>query len=75
VARLIKDVSSERNQRWLNWRGEVLVDEKGKIPGSWISRNFAYKPITLQSSANLLGKRLHAKIVKAFSTFLSGKIE
>ena len=75
VARLMKRVSSERNQRWVNWIGEVLVDEKGKIPGSWISRNFAYKPITLKSSANLLGKMVCAKIVKAFSTYLSGKIE
>ena len=75
VARLMKNISSERNQRWVNWRGKVLVDEKGKIPGSWISRNFAYKPITLKSSANLLGKTVRAKILKAFSTYLSGKIE
>ncbi len=75
VARLVKNVSLARNQRWVSWKGEVLVDEKGKIPGSWIGRNFAYKPITLKSSANLLGKLVRVKIVKAFSTYLSGKIE
>jgi len=75
AAKLVKQVSLARNQRWIGWSGEVLVDEKGKVPGSWIGRNFAYKPVTLKSSANLLGKTLHVKVVKAFSTYLSGKAE
>jgi threonylcarbamoyladenosine tRNA methylthiotransferase CDKAL1 len=75
AAKLFKRVSLERNQRWVGWSGEVLVDEKGKVPGSWISRNFAYKPVTVKSSANLLGKTLQVKVVKAFSTYLAGTAE
>ncbi len=75
AAKLVKQVSLERNRRWVGWSGEVLVDEKGKVPGSWIGRNFAYKPVTLESSASLLGKTLHVKVVKAFSTYLAGKAE
>ena len=75
VAKLAKQVSFEGNQCWVRWSGDVLVDEKGKVPGSWIGRNFAYKPITLKSSANLLGKTLHVKVVKAFSTHLAGKAD
>jgi threonylcarbamoyladenosine tRNA methylthiotransferase CDKAL1 len=75
AAKLVKQVSLERNRRWVGWSGEVLVDEKGKVPGSWIGRNFAYKPVTLKSSASLLGKTLHVKVVKAFSTYLAGKVE
>jgi threonylcarbamoyladenosine tRNA methylthiotransferase CDKAL1 len=75
AAKLVKRISLERNQRWVGWSGEVLVDEKGKVPGSWIGRNFAYKPVTLKSSASLLGKTLQVKVVKAFSTHLAGTAE
>lgn len=75
AAKLIKRISLERNQRWIGWAGEVLVDEKGKVPGSWIGRNFAYKPVTVKSSADLLGKTLQVKVVKAFSTYLAGTVE
>jgi threonylcarbamoyladenosine tRNA methylthiotransferase CDKAL1 len=75
ATKLVKQVSLERNRRWVGWSGEVLVDEKGKVPGSWIGRNFVYKPVTLKSSENLLGKTLHVKVVDAFSTYLAGKVE
>jgi threonylcarbamoyladenosine tRNA methylthiotransferase CDKAL1 len=75
AAKLAKQVSFARNQRWVGWSGDVLVDERGKVAGSWIGRNFAYKPVTLKNPANLLGKTLHVKVVKAFSTYLSGKVE
>jgi len=75
AAKLVKQVSLERNKRWVGWTGEILVDEKGKVAGSWIGRNFAYKPVTLKSSANLLGETLRVKVVKAFSTHLSGTVE
>jgi threonylcarbamoyladenosine tRNA methylthiotransferase CDKAL1 len=74
AARLVKQVSLERNQCWVGWSGEVLVDEKGKVPCSWIGRNFAYKPVTLKSSANLLGKTLRVGVVKAFSTHLAATV-
>ena|SRR3989304_3879047 len=74
VAQLVKQISLERNQRWIGWTGEILIDEKGKIPGTWIGRNFAYKPVTVKSSADLLGKTLHVKILKGFSTYLAGAI-
>ena len=48
AAELAKQLSAERNQRWVGWSGEVLVDEKGKVEGSWVGRNFAYKPIVSQ---------------------------
>jgi len=75
AAKLAKRSSLERNQRWIGWSGEVRVDEKGKVPGSWIGRNFAYKPITVKGSADLLGKKLQVKVVKAFSTYLAGTVE
>ena len=56
AAALARRLSLERNLRWVGWNGEVLIDEKGKVQGSWVGRNFAYKPVTIKSTDNLLGK-------------------
>ena len=74
AAQLAKQVSFERNQRWVGWVGEVLVDEKGKVEGSWVGRNFAYKPVAIKSTDNLLGKTLRVKVAEAFATYLKGAI-
>jgi threonylcarbamoyladenosine tRNA methylthiotransferase CDKAL1 len=71
AAKLAKQVSLERNRRWVGWTGEVFVDERGKVAGSWVGRNFVYKPVTLQSRENLLGKTLQVKVEKAFQTHLA----
>jgi threonylcarbamoyladenosine tRNA methylthiotransferase CDKAL1 len=75
AAKLVKQVSLEHNQRWVGWSGEVLVDEKGKVAGSWVARNYVYKPIAVKNSAELLGETLQVKVEKAFSTHLEGTIK
>jgi threonylcarbamoyladenosine tRNA methylthiotransferase CDKAL1 len=74
MSQLAKLVALEGNQRWIGWTGKILVDEKGKVPGSWIGRNFAYKPIAVRSSRDLFGKNIRVKVVKAFATHLLGEI-
>ena len=74
AAQLAKRISFERNQRWVGWVGEVLVDEKGKVEGSWVGRNFAYKPVAIKSNDNLLGKTVRVKVVEASATYLKGAI-
>jgi MiaB/RimO family radical SAM methylthiotransferase len=74
AAELASKVAFEINQRWIGWTGEIFVDEVGKISGSWVGRNFAYKPIAVKSDDNLLGKTLHVKVVRAFSTHLEGEV-
>jgi len=74
VAILAKKVALERNKRWVGWTGEILVDEVGKISGSWIGRNFAYKPIAVKSVKKLLGETLQAKVKRALSTHLEAEI-
>jgi len=75
AAQLVKRISFEQNQRWIDWTGEVLFDEKGKVEGSWVGRNFAYKPIVVKSKDNLMGKTLKVKILKASATYLKGSTE
>jgi tRNA A37 methylthiotransferase MiaB len=74
TSELSKQLSAERNRQWLKWVGEVLIDEKGKVEGTWIGRNFAYKPIAIKSTRNLLGKTLQVEVVEAFGTYLKGEI-
>ncbi len=76
TAELARKVAFERNKRWVGWTGEILIDEIGKVPGSWVGRNFAYKPVVLKNVGfdNILGKTLHVRIVKAFATYLEGEV-
>lgn len=73
---LAKKIALKRNERWVEWSGEILIDEVGKYPGSWVGRNFAYKPIVVKSNeSNIsLGTFLKVKVVKAFMTYLIAEI-
>jgi threonylcarbamoyladenosine tRNA methylthiotransferase CDKAL1 len=75
AAELVKRISFERNQRWVGWSGDILVDEKGNIEGSWVGRNFAYKPIVVKSADNLLGQTVRVKVVEASGTYLKGTMK
>jgi tRNA A37 methylthiotransferase MiaB len=74
AAQLAKHVALDRNRRWVGWIGEILVDEIGKIPGSWIGRNFAYKPVTVKSAEYLLGKTVRVRVAEAFAPHLKGEV-
>tara|TARA_B100000949_G_scaffold41768_1_gene35389 strand:- start:50 stop:1339 length:1290 start_codon:yes stop_codon:yes gene_type:complete len=71
---IIKEISLERNKKWLDWTGNCLVNENGKIDGTMIGRNFAYRPIVLKNSDVVLGNHYNVKIVEAQSNYLVGKI-
>jgi MiaB-like tRNA modifying enzyme len=73
AAALAKSIALENNQRWTGWKGSILVDEKGKVPDSWVGRNFAYKPITIKTEENIIGKTLSIGVTRAFPTYLEGR--
>jgi tRNA A37 methylthiotransferase MiaB len=74
VGALAKRITFERNEMWVGWRGEVLIDEAGKVAGSWVGRNFAYKPVVVKCTESLLGKNVNVEVVRAFPTYLEGSI-
>ena len=74
AAALARRIAREKNMQWVGWRGDVLVDEIGKAMGSWVGRNLAYKPVTVKSADNLLGKTLNVRVTDAFPTYLAGEI-
>ncbi len=63
ITRLVEEMSLEKNKEWLGWKGDVLITEKKE--NAWLGRNFAYKPIIVNSDKELLGKVVKAKIVDA----------
>ncbi|MGB9659924.1 MAG: tRNA (N(6)-L-threonylcarbamoyladenosine(37)-C(2))-methylthiotransferase [Nitrososphaerales archaeon] len=74
LVQIVGEISHDKNLKWLNWAGRCLINEKGKKDGSWIGRNFAYKPIVVKSDQNLLGRFVDVEIIEARSNYLLGKL-
>jgi MiaB/RimO family radical SAM methylthiotransferase len=72
LTQIVKKLQLKQNKKWLDWKGNILVDEIGK-KGTFIGRNFAYKPVVIHSSQNLLGKFVKVRITDITSTYLIGK--
>lgn len=64
-------IALEENMKWVGWKGEVLIDERGR-QGTVIGRNHAYKPIVVKGNLPL-GTRLKVKVVQARTNFLIGE--
>jgi len=72
ITKEFNKICTERNKKWLSWEGEILVDEIGQ-KGSFIGRNYCYKPVVIKSNKNLLGKKVNVKINKTTNHTLRGK--
>ncbi|MBI2145071.1 tRNA (N(6)-L-threonylcarbamoyladenosine(37)-C(2))-methylthiotransferase [Candidatus Woesearchaeota archaeon] len=70
---LAKEIALENNRRWVGWRGSVVVSELGKVPGTFVARNFAYKPIVILSKKDMLGKSVAVEITGSAVTYLQGE--
>ncbi|MHA1874357.1 MAG: tRNA (N(6)-L-threonylcarbamoyladenosine(37)-C(2))-methylthiotransferase [Candidatus Heimdallarchaeaceae archaeon] len=67
LTKVVKKIQLKKNEGWVGWEGEVLIDEVNK---NFIGRNFAYKPIILKEGK--LGKFKRIKITHSSSTSLFG---
>ncbi len=75
AANLVRKTSLEKNRAWMNWQGRILIDERGKQPGTLIGRNFAYKPVVVKRLDNrLLGNFVDVCVTKTFQTYLEAEI-
>ena len=71
---LAKEIATNRNSRWKNWEGEVIIDEIGKN-GLAQGRNHAYKSVTFPGSRGLeLGSHRRAKVYDFSNFSLRAKI-
>ena len=64
---LARQIARKRNSLWQGWEGDVTVDEITKS-GSPQGRNYAYKPVMLDSSPVFLGNTKRVKVYD-FSNF------
>lgn len=69
---VVRQITLEKNREWIDWRGDILISERGLKKGQWIGRNFAYKPVLINKSGSLLGKIIKVKIIDTSPTYLTG---
>lgn len=73
LSRIAKEISYERNKLWLDWEGRILIDERGK-DDTWVGRNFAYKPVVVQSQEDLFGEFVSVRVDDVFPTYLEAEV-
>ena len=71
VHETISRLQLEGYQKWIGWKGKLLVDEL--IRGDSVGRNEYYRNIVLKENV-LLGSIIHVEVVKASKHFLLGRI-
>jgi len=69
---LFNNISRMRNEKWLGWNGEILVDEIGK-DDTFVGRNYAYKPVIVKGNLKI-GDNVKVHIRRATSFDLRGDI-
>ncbi|MFH1398601.1 MAG: tRNA (N(6)-L-threonylcarbamoyladenosine(37)-C(2))-methylthiotransferase [Candidatus Woesearchaeota archaeon] len=70
LTKLYHKIALENNQKWIDWQGEVLVDEKHE--SNLIARNYAYRQIILSKARS--GSFKKVRITKADTFCLKGEI-
>ena len=75
LTKTFKEIAFENNKKWMNWEGDIIIDEKGKN-NSFIGRNIYYKPIVVKinKEKNIIGKIIKVKIQQAKTHYLMAKI-
>jgi len=69
---IFTNISRINNEKWINWEGEILIDERGKND-TWVGRNFAYKPVIVMGDLKL-GDFVKVKIKNVTLYDLRGEI-
>ncbi len=70
---IVNNISKMENERWQDWSGEIIIDEKGAVDNQWMGHNFAYKPVIVEGDYKL-GDVLNVKVVKTTTFDLRGEV-
>lgn len=52
LTKLWKNMAIRNGERWIGWKGKILVDEHGK-GGDMVGRNYSYKPVAFPGEAEI----------------------
>ncbi|HDD46514.1 MAG TPA: tRNA (N(6)-L-threonylcarbamoyladenosine(37)-C(2))-methylthiotransferase [Candidatus Aenigmarchaeota archaeon] len=74
MATIIGRISKERNKKWAGWKGKILIVERGKHRNQFIGRNYAYKPVVVETKKNIMGSLVRVEINSYAQTHLFGDI-
>ncbi len=72
LTKIFTNIAKMQNKKWLNWTGDILIDERGK-QDTWIGRNFAYKQIIIRGNVKL-GDIVKVKVVNTTTYDLRGEV-
>ena len=56
LSRIARKISQENKKRWIGWKGEVTINEKGKERNQWKARTHSYLQVTLKGEFRLRQK-------------------
>lgn len=72
LTKVFKEIALEKNKKWLNWKGKILIDEKGKN-NSFIGRNSAYKQVIVKERVKLC-QEVNVRVYKVLVFGLVGEV-
>ena len=72
ITKVFHDTAREENKKWLDWTGNILIQEKG-INNTWIGRNYAYRPVIVKGNFKI-SDTVKVQITKTTDIDLRGKI-
>ena len=52
LTELFNSIALKNNQKWIGWKGKIIIDEHGKN-STFVGRNFAYKPVIVKGDFQL----------------------
>ena len=70
---IFHNISLLQNERWLGWKGTIIIDDQGMEKNQWIGRNYAYKPVLVEGNYKL-GDIISVQIKKAQKFDLVGEV-
>ncbi len=80
LTKVFEKIALEKNKKWIGWKGEVLVDEKGKKgkkskknEKNIVGRNYAYRPVVL-AGQRPIGSKALVEVFEATPYHLLAKI-
>ena len=69
---IFQNVSKLRNERWLDWKGEITIEQKGTEAGQWLGRNNSFKQVIIEGNYKI-GDTIKIIITRAETFGLRGK--
>lgn len=58
------NIARIQNERWMGWKGEIILTEKGPEQYQWVGRNPAYKPVIVEGNFKI-GDIVNVQIIRA----------